>query len=298
MDDQIEQFLGYLGASRNASAMTVKSYAEDLAHFMRFLDDSDAGVASWDGVDIRLLRRYLGALQTGGYRKTTVARRLSCLRSFFAYLIRQHVIQADPALGLSAPRLEDRLPKVVTTEVMEALLQAPDPGTPAGLRDRAILELLYATGVRGSELEAMDVADVEFRAREIRVLGKGSKERVVIFGEAAQEALAEYLAHGRPRFLPSAGAEPALFLNRLGTRLQVRSVRNILDKYVALVGEQLHLSPHALRHSFATHLLDGGADLRSVQELLGHTNLGTTQIYTHVSNQRLREAFRHAHPRA
>ena len=181
---------------------------------------------------------------------------------------------------------------------MAALLQAPDPTTPLGLRDRAILELLYATGLRGSELVALDLDAVDYQAREIRVVGKGDKERVVIFGRAAQEALADYLRDGRPHLAGPTRPQRALFLNRLGTRLGVRSLRDILNKYVAQVSGDLHLSPHALRHSFATHLLDGGADLRAVQELLGHASLATTQIYTHVSNQRLRETFRRTHPRA
>ncbi len=298
MDEQVEQFLGYLHSNRNMSPMTVKSYAEDMAHFLRFTEDAAPPIAGWEQVDVRLLRRYLASLQSDGYRKTTVARRLSCLRSLFRYLVRIKVLSANPALGLSSPRLEDRLPKVVGQDVLDALLQAPDPATPAGLRDRAILELLYATGVRGAELEAMNVPDVDCRTREIRVVGKGSKERVVLFGRAAQEAVAEYLGHGRPQLADRSKAETALFLNRFGTRLSVRSVRNILDKYVEQVSAATHLSPHALRHSFATHLLDGGADLRSVQELLGHSSLATTQIYTHVSNQRLQDAFRRAHPRA
>lgn len=298
MDDEVEQFLGHLRSNRNLSPMTVKSYAEDMAHFLAWLEETGALREGWGHIDVRVLRRYLGTLQGGGYRKTTIARRLSCLRSFFRYLLRCERIRADPAAGLTAPRLEERLPKVVTEPTMEALLQAPDPDTPAGLRDRAILELLYATGVRASELEAMDLADVEFATREIRVVGKGSKERVVLFGQAAQEALTEWVGHGRPHFLPPGRQEPALFLNKAGGRLGVRSFRDILDKYVAQVSGALHLSPHALRHSFATHLLNGGADLRTVQELLGHSNLGTTQVYTHVSNQRLQEVFRRAHPRA
>lgn len=297
MDDQIELFLGFLRDQRQLSELTVKSYADDLKHFVAFLAEEGELREGWDAVDTALLRRYLTQMQRG-YRRTTIARRLSCLRSLFRYLTREGLVSANPTLGLTAPRLESRLPKVVDEEVIAALLQAPDPATPAGTRDRAILELLYATGVRGHELEAMDVAHVQFHAREIRVLGKGSKERVVIFGMAAQEALAEYLAHGRPRLAKPDSTEPALFLNRFGTRLGVRSFRDILNKYVTQVGAQHHLSPHTLRHSFATHLLDGGADLRDVQELLGHASLSTTQVYTHVSKQRLRDAFRKAHPRA
>ena len=278
--------------------MTVKSYVEVLAHFLRFLESPDVACEEWGAVDVQVIRRYLGALQDQEYRKPTIARRLSCLRSFFRYLVRRQAITADPMAGLMAPRLERRLPKVANRELLDALLEAPDETTPAGLRDRAILELLYATGVRGSELEAIDVSDVEFGRREIRVLGKGSKERVVIFGKAAQEALAEYLSRGRPHLLKENRDEPALFLNRFGKRLSVRSVRDILEKYLMQVAAELHLSPHSLRHSFATHLLDGGADLRAVQELLGHSSLGTTQVYTHVSNQRLQAAFRRAHPRA
>ncbi|HEX2999909.1 MAG TPA: tyrosine recombinase [Armatimonadota bacterium] len=298
MDDLVEQFLGYLRDERELSPMTIKSYGEDLAHFLSFLESEGLQDAPPEQVDRGLLRRYLTALQGEQYQKTSVARRLSCLRTFFRFLTCRGLSAADPTLGLTTPRLDDRLPKVASQEVMEALLNAPDPAQPAGLRDRAILELLYATGLRGSELEALDVAAVNFQTREIRVLGKGSKERVVLFGQAAQEALAEYLERGRPHFLHSGHAEPALFLNRQGTRLLVRSLRNILNKYVAQVCGELHLSPHVLRHSFATHLLDGGADLRVIQELLGHSSLSTTQIYTHVGNKRLQAVFQQAHPRA
>ncbi len=298
MDEWVEQFLGYLRNNRNLSPMTVKAYAEDLSHFLRFLELPVIACADLGSVDARTVRRYLGDLQAEGYRKTTIARRLSCLRTFFRYLVRCGAVTADPMVGVSAPRLERRLPKVASKGLLETLLEAPDPGTPAGLRDRAILELLYATGVRASELEAMDVADVDCKRMEIRVMGKGSKERVVLFGRAAQEAVAEYLGHGRPLLARGPKREDALFLNCRGTRLGVRSVRDILDKYLDQVSADLHLSPHSLRHSFATHLLDGGADLRAVQELLGHSSLGTTQVYTHVSSQRLQEAFKRAHPRA
>lgn len=298
MDDQIEEFRGYLADERRLSPMTVKSYAEDLTHFARYLEARGVPPDAGGTIDARLIRQYLGSLQAEGYQRTTIARRLSCLRTFFRFLIRRNRIQADPTLGVQTPRLERRLPKVAGQDFLDALLGAPDPATPPGLRDRAILELLYATGLRGSELVALNVQDVDCRAREIRVIGKGSKERVVIFGRAAQEALAEYLRYGRPSLAHPERTDPALFLNRFGTRLGVRSLRDILDKYVAQVSADLHLSPHALRHSFATHLLDGGADLRAVQELLGHASLSTTQVYTHVSQQRLQEAFRKAHPRA
>ncbi|MBI3945662.1 MAG: tyrosine recombinase XerC [Armatimonadetes bacterium] len=296
MDDQVEQFLGYLREERNLSLMTVKSYSEDLTDFLRFLERTDDGCREWAGVDVRLLRHYLADVQTR-CKRTTAARRLSCIRSLFRFLVGRHLVTTDPTAGLTAPRLESRLPKVADRSLIETLLEAPDPTTPDGRRDRAILELLYATGVRGSELQAMDVGHVDCRAREIRVLGKGGKERVVVFGRAAQEALAEYLAAGRPHLARPERPVPALFLNRRGTRLNVRSVRNILDKHVARVAADLHLSPHVLRHSFATHMLDGGADLRVIQELLGHSSLQTTQIYTHVGSQRLQETLRKAHPR-
>ncbi|MDH7570336.1 MAG: tyrosine recombinase XerC [Armatimonadota bacterium] len=298
MGDEVDLFLRHLQAERRLSEMTVKSYADDLHHFVSWLDAGGLADGGWDVVNVHVLRGYLGSLQNQGYRKTTIARRLSCLRTFFAYLAAREVVTANPAAAVQSPRLEGRLPKVVEREVIEAVLSAPDTTTPTGLRDRAILEVLYGTGVRGAELEAMNVDDVSFERREIRVVGKGDKERIVVFGRAAQEALTDYLERGRPLMVrPKHPSEPALFLNRFGTRLQVRSVRDILDRYVRRVCGSRHLSPHALRHSFATHLLDGGADLRTVQELLGHTNLQTTQVYTHVSNQRLQEVFQQRHPR-
>jgi tyrosine recombinase XerC len=297
MDLKVDEFIDSL-AERNASPMTCKSYAEDLHDFRRYLTESHEPCKQWGEVDAGLLRRYLGSLQRDGRKHTTIARRLACLRTFFRYLLRKEYVTADPTAGLMAPKLESRLPKAADVDILAAVLEAPDPTTPAGLRDRAILELLYATGMRGAELQELDVADINFQAREIRVVGKGSKERIVIFGEAAHEALSEYLGYGRPHLAKAERVEPALFLNPQGGRLSVRSVRNLLNKAVENAGERVHLSPHSLRHSFATHLLDRGADLRTVQELLGHTNLDTTQVYTHVSNQRLREAFRRAHPRA
>lgn len=296
MDEPVEQFLGYLRQERNLSPLTCKSYAEDLSDFLLFLERSAPECCTWEEVDTSLLRRYLSDVQSR-CKKSTVARRLSCLRSFFRFLTARHLVKADPTAGLSSPRLDRRLPKVADRTLIERLLLAPDPATPAGLRDRALLELLYATGVRGSELEAMNLNDVDFPAREIRVRGKGGKERIVLFGQAAQEALADYLAFGRPHFVRPGRREAALFLNRFGSRLSVRSVRNILNRYVAQVAATVHLSPHALRHTFATHLLEGGADLRVIQELLGHSSLQTTQIYTHVGTQRLRQTLRKAHPR-
>ncbi|MBN1595173.1 tyrosine recombinase XerC [candidate division FCPU426 bacterium] len=287
MKDPLEEFLAYMKQVRNASPHTLKAYGRDLRDFREF-----AGKAFPRGVTYRTLRAYLA--QLGGRRcaRTSIARRLACLRSFYRFLRRAGFVQGNPAAGISTPKGEHRLPRFLDQEGMQALLQAPDTRTRLGRRDSAILEVFYSTGMRLSELTGLRPEAVDFASGLIRVLGKRRKERILPLGHPAQKALQGYL-HDHP---PRAGS--AVFRNTRGGNLTPRSVERVVDKYIRQVGAKQGLSPHSLRHSFATHLLDNGADLRAVQELLGHAHLGTTQIYTHVTAEKLKAAYRKAHPRA
>jgi len=297
----IERFLSYLEVARQASPLTLKSYREDLHQFTDFLRQRD--VRTCRSVDANTIRRFLVGLQTEKYARSSVTRKLSALRSFFRFLSRRAEIERDPTVGLIAPHQQRRLPQFLYPQEIEALLAIPDTSTPQGKRDRAILECLYATGMRVSELVAMDVDQLSSGADALRVIGKGRKERVVIIGRPALAAVADYLAIGRPALMERSGRvdaadEPALFINRQGTRLTARSVARVVRKHILAAAAARKVSPHALRHSFATHMLDAGADLRTVQELLGHSSLSTTQIYTHVSRRRLKEVYDQAHPHA
>lgn len=295
MDDAIDAYLEHLRTVRQASAHTLAGYANDLRQIRRFLSER-ADVTDWNQVTPHHLRRYLVALSEKSYSRASLARKLSSLRSFFRYLRRRGGLEQDPTVGLITPRIGRRLPVFLYLEEMERLLAAPAADTPIGRRDRALLETLYATGLRVSELVSLDVDQVT-DTDEIRVVGKGRKERLVFLGNAAQAALREYLSRGRIA-LAAPREEPALFLNRQGARLTDRSVRRLVHKYALAACARHGLSPHSLRHSFASHLLEAGADLRTIQELLGHASLATTQIYTHVSPGRLQEVYRQAHPRA
>jgi len=300
MNHELDRFVDYLRAARNASEHTVRGYATDIAQFIGFLESEELGTNPAD-IDSRTMRRYLARLQKQGIGKRSVARKLSSLRSFFKHLQRKGLIESDPTTGLPSPKLEKRLPKFLRSEQVEALLQRPDTSDPFGMRDAAILEALYASGVRVSELVGLDLEDLDLSAGEAKVLGKGSKERIALLGRFAREALASYLSFGRPKLLPSTEDGPreqALFLNKDGGRLTDRSIRRILNTYFGQVSDEMKISPHALRHSFATHMMENGADLRSIQELLGHASISTTQIYTHVSRERLKQVYEAAHPRA
>ncbi|WP_027718403.1 tyrosine recombinase XerC [Desulfovirgula thermocuniculi] len=296
----IDAFLHYLAVEKNASAHTLSGYQQDLFQgldfFARRLEKPDYRVVPAD-VDRSLLRAFLAELQSRGFSRATVARKLAAWRSFLRYLAREGVLEANPAGLLSAPRGERRLPKFLYADQCRALVEAPVPDNPLGCRDRALLETLYATGIRVGELVALNLGDVDLERAAVRVYGKGARERVAFLGSFAVRALKAYLATGRPA-LAGARTNEALFLNRRGGRLSARGVRKVLDKYVNQLSLELKVSPHVLRHSFATHLLDRGADLRAVQELLGHARLSTTQVYTHVTREKLKEVYRCAHPRA
>ena len=247
--------------------------------------------------DRRSLRRYVAELTGAGYSRRTTARRLSSLRGFFAFLRRSGLIEEDPTVSLRAPKIPRRLPRIVEEPTLDALLEAPDPGTATGLRDGAILELLFATGLRVAELSSLDIGDVDMTAGLVKATGKGDKQRIVPMHRLAARRISAWLAAGRPE-MARAEAGDALFVNRLGTRMRPGAVRRMMTRYLGSIGAATSLSPHALRHSFATSLLENGADLRTVQELLGHVALSTTQIYTHVSIRRLQDVHGKAHPRA
>ena len=297
MHQELDRFLEYMKAARNASEHTVRGYAADIAQFLEFLESEELGTNPVD-LDSRTMRRYLARLQRQGISKRSVARKLSSLRGFFKYMIRKGLIEDDPTTGLPAPKLEKKLPQFLRPEQVESLMQKPDTSKPIGMRDAAILEVLYAAGMRVSELVGLDLEDLDLSEGEAKVLGKGSKERITLLGRAAQESLVHYLNLGRPKLLGKNTQERALFLNKDGGRLTDRSIRRMLDAYFGQVSDEMKISPHVLRHTFATHMLEHGADLRSIQELLGHSSISTTQIYTHVSRERLKQVYEAAHPRA
>jgi len=300
MNQELERFIDYMRTVKNSSEHTISGYASDISQFIGFLESEDIGTDPRK-VDARVLRRYMARLQRQDIAKTSSSRKLSSLRAFFKYLLRKGLVEANPAVLFPSPKLDKKLPKFLRDEQIEALMRQPDTSEPSGLRDLAIMELLYATGIRVSELTGSDLGDLDLSAGEMKVLGKGNKERIVLIGRAAQEALAAYLDSGRDKLLAhneDALKEHAIFLNRFGGRLSSRSVTRLIDKYFAHVSGEMKISPHVLRHTFATHMMEHGADLRSIQELLGHSSISTTQIYTHVSRERLKQVYEAAHPRA
>jgi integrase/recombinase XerC len=306
----LEAFVAHLRDERGLSAHTVDAYRGDMTQFLQFA--GRAGVTDPARVEPLLLRRFLALQRTRGLAAASIARKGVALRTGFRFLARRGLVPDDPAAGLGVPRGPKRLPVVLKPRQVERLLAGPDPADPVGLRDRAILELLYATGIRVGELCGLRLGDVDLAADTVLVLGKGAKQRVVPFGEPARAALLDYLVKGRAAMLPDqdrpagpsasrrdgAGDREALFFNRRGRPMTQRDVRAMLERYRVAAGAPVGTSPHTLRHSYATHLLEGGADLRAVQELLGHVALTTTQTYTHVSNERLRRVYEQAHPRA
>lgn len=312
----VDDFLDALDLERNFSAHTVKSYRSDLVQFCQYLlarddlgpDASAEDLPALDELDVDSLaerlpgaeamdvRGFLALLHNSRYSKASVARKLAALRSFYKYLVRRRVVEASPVSAVRTPRRDRRLPKCLDARQVEALLDAPDEQTLLGTRDRALLETIYSSGLRIGELVGLNIEDLDEFAGALRIRGKGRKERIVPVGSAALEAMYRYLY--RRSVEKGLGKTGPLFLNKHGRRLSARSVRRRLDGYLLQAGIDPSVSPHTLRHSFATHMLDNGADLRSVQELLGHASLSTTQIYTHLTTARLREAYRKAHPLA
>jgi integrase/recombinase XerD len=293
MDAALNQFYQHLGVERGLAPLTLAAYARDLQDFWEFLEAR--GREQWGAVTLTDLKDYLAALEARGLAARSRARKLSALRQFFRFLEREEAVAANPAELLDSPRLPRRLPKVLGEREVETLLAAPDPATPAGQRDGALLEVLYATGLRVSELVGLTLKQLDLRRGVVRPLGKGSKERVVPMVALAVEKLQLYLSQGRPRLLQGRPS-PYVFLNRRGGKLTRQGFWKILKNYARELGVR-DLSPHTLRHSFATHLLSRGANLRVLQLLLGHADLATTQIYTHLDAARLKEIHRKAHPR-
>lgn len=292
-----DRFLDYMRIERNASPHTVKSYAEDLALLREFIRASLDAPMVVDSLTTRTVRAFLSHLSEAGMAPSSVSRRLSAIRSFCRYLCREERMERNPTQGLRGPRKGRPLPKFMNDSAIEKLLNAPAADSPLGLRDRAMLETCYAAGLRVSELVAIDLDDVNLDDGTIRVRGKGKRERISPIGRFAQAAIIRWLAVRRPAENASHSHSTALFLNKLGTRLSIRSVGRLLAKYLQVAGLDPSISPHTLRHTFATHLLDRGADIRSVQELLGHASIATTQIYTHVTADRLRQEYDKAHHR-
>lgn len=293
----LDAYLAWMAGVRGLSPYTLRNYGAEIAAALDWLAAHGAG--RWEDIQLSLLRRYLAELMDRGIARSSIARRVSELRAFGLWALRHGDVPSDPFHALQAPKVPARLPRVLDQGQAAGLVAEVQGDAPADLRDRAILETLYAAGLRVSELAGLDLGDLDLPARRVRVMGKGARERIALLGKPACAALARYLAAGRPALAAANGGGTALFLNRWGGRLSVRSVQKLVSATAAAAGHAPgKVSPHVLRHSFATHLMDGGADLRVVQELLGHQNLATTQVYTHVSQARLAEVIARAHPGA
>ena len=288
-NEAIGKFTNFLKTERHYSAHTISNYQRDLKFLVNFLKDRK--------IDRGTARDYLLALEKKRFSRRTIARKVSSARSFFRFLLREKLVEQNPFENLLTPKLPKKLPNFLYPDEITRLFESPDKKTPQGLRDQAILEVLYGTGLRVTEIIRINMNDVDFDEGEIKVLGKGSKERIVLFGSHAGTALHHYIRNARPKLL-NGKKSAALFINRRGSRFTPRSVERMIVRYSQKAGINKKVTPHTLRHSFATHLLSGGADLRMVQELLGHVSLSTTQVYTHITKERLKEVYDSAHPRA
>lgn len=296
MKKLINEFIHYLSVERRLAENTLESYGRDLRQYSQYLENDQDGA---EVADRETIMKYLQYLQNQGKATATIARRLAALKAFYQFLVRQQYVAADPTAHLESPKLEKRLPKVLTVREVELLLAQPDGSTPAGQRDRAMLELLYATGIRVSELVSLDVDDVNLESGYIKCAGRSrGRERVVPMGSIAMRHCRAYLEQGRPRLIKILGPEEPLFVNHHGTRLTRQGFWKIVKKYADDARIDKEITPHTLRHSFATHLLENGADLRSVQEMLGHADISTTQVYQALTRGRLREVYARTHPRA
>ncbi len=293
-EQYIDAFIRYLRLERDSSPHTLRNYRSDLDQFLGFLrSDRSGDPVRLKDIDRLVIRGYMASLQERGVGKRSLSRKISALRSFFRFLRREGVIDSNPARQVWLPRQDKKLPSFLSREEIQSLLSAPDPSTLLGLRDRAILETLYTTGIRVGALVGMNRGDIDLLGDLARVKEKGKKERLCPLGSYAVRALRDYL-----KAFPGGGTGDPLFVNRSRRRLTAASIRKLLEKYIKRAAIEKKVTPHALRHSFATHLLNAGADLRSVQELLGHESLSTTQIYTHVSKERLKKVYDRTHPRA
>lgn len=289
-----DAFLSYLENQLGYSSHTILNYDNDLKAFLSFLQREE--IHSYQEIDYKVIRNYLNFLDEKKFSKTTIARHISSLRSFYKYLLKEEVVFKNPTVFISNPKPDKKLPKFLYEREVEKLLAMPKLDNPKGIREALLLEFLYSTGVRVSELCSIKIKDISFSQNCVKILGKGNKERYVYFGKQLDEILRKYLKEARPYF--EKAKNDYLFLNDSGNQLHDRRVRTIIDDLLKRSCADFHISPHTLRHSFATHMLNNGADLKTVQELLGHADLSTTQIYTHVSNERLRSVYLKAHPRA
>src|SRR5574344_1855328 len=296
--EYLENFKAYLSVEKNFSSHTIKGYSSDLTSYLIWLDTSNCLTVNYDK-----LREYLHFIQKFDYKKTTILRKIASIRSFYKYLYRERLVELNPAISLVAPKRGKSLPKFLTDDEMEKLLDNVEISTPAGFRNKAILELLWATGMRVSELSGLNFEDLDLEENEIKVFGKGAKERIVLISNRAKKFLEQYISTARPLIAkgyktPSEEEGSPVFINNTGYRLQTRTIRNVINEVVDKIQLPKHVTPHMFRHSFATRLIENGADLRVVQELLGHASISNTQIYTHVSTQHLKDVYNQTHPRA
>ena len=295
---RVTAFLRYLELEKNSSLLTIQNYQTDIRLFIAFLQNR-VGTVSWENVTVLDIRAYLALMNNEKYARRTIARRISSLRSFYRFLMRENFAKSNPFMKIKTPKLDKKLPVFLEEVEINGLLELPAKDE-LGLRDQALFELLYATGCRVSELVGLTLEHIDLGNQYVLLLGKGNKERIVPIGGAAVKAVDIYLIKSRPVIMRRFNVKEheRLFINHRGTQLSARSVRRILGKYIAELALQKHVSPHVIRHTFATHLLEHGADLRAVQELLGHANLSTTQIYTHVTTERISTVYQNNHPRA
>lgn len=294
----LEDFKSYIIAEKNFSKHTAKAYCSDILSFLIWMDEQ-----SCEDINFSKVREYLHFIQKFNYKKTTIARKIASLRTFYKYLYRERKVDSNPAMNLTNPKRPKSLPKFLTPDEVEQILNNTKIETPAGYRNRTILELLWATGMRISELSGLNFGDLNLEHNEIRVFGKGSKERIILVTDRAKSFLERYIASARDLIpkgfpVPDKSENSPVFINNTGYRLQTRTVRNVINEVVEKINLPKHVTPHMFRHSFATHLIENGADLRVVQELLGHASISNTQIYTHVSTQHLKDVYNETHPRA
>ncbi len=296
IDHLVDAFLNYVAVEKGLAANTIQSYSQDLSQFVKFL--KDLGVSEIKDLTKQQILEFMGQQKELGKRPTTISRKITTLRNFFKFLVRERTIEIDFSKYFELPHIYKKLPEVLSITEVTNLLNAPDVNSVLGLRDRAMLELLYASGLRVSELLGVESADLNFEMGYLNVFGKGSKERIVPVGVTALEWCRKYLDEGRGKLVDTAKHTSLMFLNRDGGSLSRQGFWKIIKQYAKAAGITKNLSPHVIRHSFATHLLENDADLRSVQEMLGHSDISTTQIYTHISNKTLRDVYKRTHPRS
>ena len=296
MEDQLKDFMHFLIVEKALAKNTIVSYERDLKTYLKYIKTVE-NVQTINDIGRIQIVHYLGHLKEQGKSSRTIARNIASIRAFHQFLLREKVADQDPSVHIETPQLERTLPKVLNLQEVESLLEAPKPNTHYGLRDKAMLELLYATGIRVSELIGLNLDDAHLTMGFVRCIGKGNKERIIPLGRTAAEAIQQYLEKGRPQFIKNS-REVSLFVNHHGRRLTRQGFWKILKGLTDKAGIEKELTPHTLRHSFATHLLENGADLRAVQEMLGHSDISTTQIYTHVTKTRLKDVYSQFHPRA